>query len=131
MARHLFKGFSTIPNGSNEMNRNWTLYDLELVKRDILNHFHTRRGERVMMPTYGCRIWDLLFEPMTESNIELIVDEAKRVVQSDSRVKLNTINVKEVSHGIIINFNLFFEPWGVYENFSVEFDKRAAEGMIL
>lgn len=129
MARHLFKGFSTIPNAGNILSRNWTLYDLDLVKRDLLNHFHTSRGERAMMPTYGCLIWDLLFEPLTESNIELIVEEARRVVNSDSRVKIDTLTVKEVEQGLIINFTLFFEPWDVYENFSVEFDKRTREGM--
>jgi len=129
MARHLFKGFSTIPNGDNVTNRNWTLYDLELVKRDLLNHFHTRRGERAMMPTFGCQIWDLLFEPHTEANIELIVEEARRVVESDSRVRVQTLNVTEVSHGLVVSFVLYFEPWGVYENFSVEFDKRTLEGM--
>ncbi len=129
MARHLFKGFSTIPNGNNVVDRNWTLYDLELVKRDILNHFHTRRGERAMMPTYGCRIWDLLFDQLTESNIEAIVDEARRVIAADSRVRIETLNVTEITHGLVVSFNLFFEPWGVYENFSVEFDKRTLEGI--
>lgn len=129
MARHLFKGFSTVPNGQNVRKRNWTLYDLELVKRDILNHFHTRRGERVMMPTYGCLIWDLLFEPLTESNIEQIVEEAKRIIRADSRVRLHDLNVTEVEQGLVVNFVLYFEPWEVYENFSVEFDKRTREGI--
>lgn len=130
MARHLFKGFSTIPNGDNILNRNWTLYDLDLVKRDLLNHFHTRRGERPMMPTFGCLIWELLFDPMTESNIELIVEEARRVIQSDSRVRMENIEVREIDQGLVINFLLHFEPWGVFENFSVEFDKRTQEGNI-
>ncbi|MNY19614.1 hypothetical protein D3C86_1530550 [compost metagenome] len=82
-----------------------------------------------MMPTYGCMIWDLLFEPLTESNIELIVEEARRVVNSDSRVRIETLNVQEVEQGLVISFVLYFEPWGVYENFSVEFDKRTREGM--
>jgi len=129
VARHLFKGFSTIPRGDNVLTRNWTLYDLDLVKQDLLNHFHTRRGERPMLPTFGCRIWDMIFEPMTESNIELIVEEARRVVASDSRVRLETIQVKLVEQGVVINFTLFFEPWGVIDSFSVEFDKRAQEGL--
>lgn len=130
MTRHLFKGFSTFPNTYNTEKKNWTLYDLDLVKRDLLNHFHTSKGERVMMPTYGCDIWNILFEPLTESNIERIVEEAKRVIDSDSRVKLNTMNVRQVDQGIIISFELYFEPWDVYENFSVEFDKRTQEGLI-
>jgi phage baseplate assembly protein W len=129
MTRHLFKGFSTFPNGTNTLSRNWTLYDLELVKRDLLNHFHTRRGERAMMPTYGCLIWDLLFEPLTESNVELIVEEARRVINADSRVRIETLNVTEVEQGLVVSFVLYFEPWGVVENFSVEFDRRTLEGV--
>lgn len=129
MTRHLFKGFSTYPNGTNVLSRNWTLYDLDLVKRDLLNHFHTRRGERAMMPTYGCLIWDLLFEPLTESNVELIVEEARRVINADSRVRIETLNVTEVEQGLVVSFVLYFEPWGVIENFSVEFDRRTSEGV--
>lgn len=128
MARYLFKGFSTYPTSYNIQYKDWTLYDLDLVRRDLLNHFHTRKGERPMMPTYGCDIWDILFEPLTESNIEKIVEEAKRVVNSDSRVKMQEMNVTEVDQGIMISFVLFFEPWGVYESFEVEFDKRMNEG---
>lgn len=129
MAKYYFKGFSTIPssNNYNVTNRDWTLYDMELVKRDILNHFHTRRGERVMMPTYGCIIWDMLFDQMTDTNLEIIADEAKRICGSDSRVKTQSVKITEVEHGIIVSFTLYFEPWDVYENFSVEFDKRSLE----
>ncbi len=31
--------------------------------------FETRPGERVMHPTYGCRIWDYLFDPMNASTM--------------------------------------------------------------
>lgn len=129
MARHLFKGFSTYPTAENEKSRNWVLYDLELVKRDLLYHFHTRKGERAMMPQYGCLIWDILFDPLNESNIELIAAEARRIVDSDSRVQLKQMNIKEVTYGLIINFELSFEPWNVVESFSIEFDRRTREGM--
>lgn len=128
MVRHLFKGFSTVEDGNNVENRDWILYDIRLVKRDLLNHFMTARGERPMMPEYGCLIWQMLFEPLTEANIELIAEEARRVIRSDSRVKLDKMEVKEVSQGLIVNFVLKFEPWDVFENFSVEFDKRTREG---
>jgi phage baseplate assembly protein W len=56
-----YKGFSTI----NEANPTSKLFDLELVKQNIINTFYTRRGERVMNPDFGSIIWDLLMEPMT------------------------------------------------------------------
>lgn len=126
MRRKLFKGFSTIP-GAAQGRRSWKLNDIELVKRDLLNHFHTHRGERVMLPNFGCIIWDMLFQPLTESNKEIIVAEAKRIVNSDSRVQLHDIAVREIDQGLIINIVLYFKPWEVYENFSVEFDRRTQE----
>jgi phage baseplate assembly protein W len=34
----------------------------------------TAPGERVMRPKFGCRIWDLLFEPVSPSLLGLIAD---------------------------------------------------------
>jgi phage baseplate assembly protein W len=34
----------------------------------------TARGERVMRPEFGCRIWDHLFEPITSNNLGLMED---------------------------------------------------------
>lgn len=123
MRQKLFKGFSTV-EVSGTGPTNYRLYDLELVKRDLLNHFHTFKGERVMMPEYGSIVWDVLMDPLTDSLIEIIVDDCKRIIQSDSRVAMEQIDVREFDHGLIINFVLYFKPWDVYENFSVEFDRR-------
>jgi phage baseplate assembly protein W len=56
-----YKGFSTV----DESAISTRLYDFELVKQDLLNQFNTRRGERVMNPSFGTIIWDLLYEPLT------------------------------------------------------------------
>jgi phage baseplate assembly protein W len=129
MARHLFKGFSTVPNDTNVTNRDWVLYDIDLVKRDLLNHFMTKKGERPMLPNFGCSIFEMLFEPLTDANLDFIAEEATRIVNSDSRVRLDSLTVKEIDQGLIVNFVLYFEPYGVYDNFSVEFDKRTQEGV--
>jgi hypothetical protein len=34
-----YKGFS-----SKEINRNYKLYDIDLVKQDLINHFYIRKG---------------------------------------------------------------------------------------
>ena len=40
--------------------------DIERAIRVILS---TARGERVMRPEFGCRIWDLLFEPVNTATL--------------------------------------------------------------
>ena len=62
-----FTGFST----KNKSAINHVLTGKDLVIEDLMNHIMTRKGERVMMPTYGSIIHDLIFEPLTEPVKEL------------------------------------------------------------
>ena len=55
-AAFTYKGFS-----SQETKSNFKLYDIDLVKQDIINHFYIRKGEKLMNPDFGTVIWDLLF----------------------------------------------------------------------
>jgi phage baseplate assembly protein W len=63
--------------------------------------FVTRPGERVMHPTYGCMLHDLVFEPMdgeTEAAIELAIVRAIRFHEpriEDVRVAVDIVD----SHG--------------------------------
>lgn len=127
MVTRYFKGYSTFPTAQNQKNRDWTLFDIELVKRDLLNVFYTVKGERPMMPTYGSIAWDLLFDPLTETNIDLIVEDSKRIVAMDSRIEMKSITVSEFEHGIIVGFSLLYKPVDVVDNFSIEFDRRSKE----
>ena len=68
---HFYKGFSSI--GTNVGNTQ--LFDFELIKQDILNHFNTKKGERLMNPEFGSLIWDLLMEPLTEQTRELLKND--------------------------------------------------------
>jgi phage baseplate assembly protein W len=114
-------GFST--QGS-ERSRNWTLYDVELVKRDLLNHFYTRVGERVMRPTFGCRIWDFLMEPLNDANRDSVIEEATRVVRSDPRVDLVALDVTEYEHGLRLDVTVNYIGLNVIDTFIVNFEGR-------
>lgn len=71
-----YRGVSTItePNGS------FALYDLALIKQDMVNHFHIRQGEKLENPEFGTIIWDLLFEPLTEDLKALITKNVADVI---------------------------------------------------
>ena len=124
MARKLFIGFST---QEMEGKRGWSVTDIDLIKRDLPNHFQTRRGERLMLPTFGTIIWDMLFEPFTDSVKATIIADVKRVVQSDSRVSLEGVNVSTSAHGIKIAIELKYVPFDSIGTFAVEFDRRSLE----
>lgn len=121
----LFVGFSTVDTNS----KTQQFTDIELIKRDLMNHFHTRRGERVMMPTYGCGVWDLLFEPFDDFVRESIIEECTRVIESDSRVRLNNIIVNSFDQGFVVQMDVFYVPYDVVETFSLSFDQRSAQAM--
>lgn len=124
--RSLFIGFST---QEMEGKRGWAVTDVQLIKRDLLNEFYTRKGERLMLPTYGTIIWDMLFEPFTDGVQAAIVDDVKRVVSNDPRVSLQGVDVTTSSRGIKIAIELKYEPWDSIGTFSMEFDRRALERM--
>jgi phage baseplate assembly protein W len=119
----IFVGYSSVDASIKQTQ--WT--DLELIKRDLVNHFYTRKGERVMRPDFGSIIWDLLFEPMTTDVVTLIVEDATSIVQTDNRVQLQSINLVELDHGIQLQMNLFYAPFNFVDAFSVDFDRRNVE----
>lgn len=119
----LFVGFSSVD--SNIKGTQYT--DLELIKRDLINHFYTRKGERLMRPAFGSIIWDMIFEPMTVDNVSLIVDDSTNIVQMDGRVVLQSINLVEYEHGLQLQMNLYYDPLDIVEAFSLDFDRRTVE----
>lgn len=82
------------------------LFDAELVKRDLLNQFDTPKGSRLMNASYGFIGHELLFEHMINSNKQLIIDDAVRIINSDPRVSLISYSVDELDYGYQLKFLL-------------------------
>lgn len=101
-----FKGFSTVGKTWG----NFSLYDVELAKQNILNEFYTRKGERVMSPTFGSIVWDLLFDPLTDETVQLIKDDSLRIVTKDPRLELQDVRVEEEEHTIRVIILLNYVP---------------------
>jgi phage baseplate assembly protein W len=52
----------------------------------------TAPGERVMRPQFGCRIWDLLFEPVTPNLLGLIAEAVRQAIaQWEPRVDVEAV----------------------------------------
>lgn len=120
MAR-IYKGFSTVGAGAESA---YKLYDVALVRQDLLNHFHTRIGERVLRPDFGCRIWEMLMEPMTEVIKTQILAEAERICRSDPRVTVLQIAPMFDNHTVNIEFILNYHSFQNPDQFSISFDAR-------
>jgi phage baseplate assembly protein W len=119
--RRLFTGFSTYDT---ETTGEWRLYDIALIRRDLLNHFHTRLGERVMRPDFGCRIWEYVMEPMDDANVAEVAAEARRVCEQDTRVAVRDVLVSTLDNGIRVEIELEYTPFGVVDSLAVDFERR-------
>jgi phage baseplate assembly protein W len=115
----MYRGFSTV----NTTTQNFTLYDFELIKQDLLNHFYIRQGERLMNPTFGTIIWDLLFEPLTPQVKELILQNVNQIVNYDPRVQASEVIITGYDTGIQIQCTLTYKPYNLSEKLQLNFDQ--------
>jgi uncharacterized protein len=54
----------------------------------------TAPGERVMRPGFGCRIWDLLFEPVNANTLGLMAEAVRQALaQWEPRVEVQDVKV--------------------------------------
>jgi phage baseplate assembly protein W len=113
-----YKGFSSKENKSN-----FKLYDIDLVKQDLINHFHIKKGEKLENPNFGTIIWDLLFEPMTEEVKTLIAKDVEEIINYDPRIAVQSVNVDSTDQGIQISAELLYLPFNVSERMTFDFDR--------
>jgi uncharacterized protein len=65
----------------------------EDLDRSITIVLLTAPGERVMRPQFGCRIWDLLFEPITPNLLGLISEAVRdALAQWEPRITVEQVN---------------------------------------
>jgi phage baseplate assembly protein W len=119
-----YKGFSTISTAT----ENFSLFDLELIKQDILNHFHVRQGERLMNPEFGTIIWDILFEPLTEDLKRIIAKNVEDIINFDPRVSVDQVQITSYESGIQIECVLTYMPYNISQSMQLKFDQ--ANGLL-
>ena len=113
-----YKGFS-----SNEIKNNFKLYDIDLVKRDLMNHFYIRKGEKLENPNFGTIIWDMLFENFTSEVRRLITEDVEQIINYDPRVRVNALTIDSTDQGIRIQADVVYLPFNVNERMTFDFDK--------
>jgi phage baseplate assembly protein W len=119
-----YKGFSTVSADT----QSFALYDLALIKQDIINHFHIRQGERLENPAFGTIIWDTLFEPLTDEIKDLIIKNVEDIINYDPRVAAEQVIVTAYESGIQIECRLVYMPYNIQEALTFKFDQ--ANGLI-
>lgn len=102
-----FRGYSSIGTSFLSPVR----YDLDLATQDLLNHFGTRKGERVMMPAFGSIIWDLLFDPLDDATKKKINDDVINIISNDPRWQLLGLIVSEEPNALNLKVALLYLPF--------------------
>ena len=100
-----YRGFSTV-----DRYKKFRVTNFELVKRDLLNHFSIRKGEKLMQPNFGTIIWDMIFEPLTETTKSAIIDDVTTIVSYDPRARVTQVIVDQLDLGIQLQINLTYVP---------------------
>ena len=116
-----FRGISTVNPDATE----WVLYDINLIKQDIINHFHIRQGEKLSNPEFGTIIWDILFEPLTDQLRDAVVNNVSKIINYDPRVNVDQISVDSYESGIQVECTLTYLPYNISETMRMKFDENA------
>ena len=116
-----YRGISTVdPDATN-----FVLYDISLIKQDLLNHFNIQKGEKLSDPEFGTIIWSAIYEPLTDTIKNAIADDVTRIVNYDPRVSVDSIVIDEYENGIQVECTLTYLTYNISETLRIEFDENA------
>lgn len=120
----VFKGFSTPTVGKTQ-----TLYDVDIVRQDLINHFNTKKGERAFDSSYGFIGWDLIFELEGFDVENLLEADCRRIVDQDPRLELVSITIGVASQIYQINLSLKYVQLEMIQDLTIVFDARSNDRM--
>ena len=109
-----YRGISTVNND----NQKFGLYDVGLIKQDLINHFHISQGEKLEI------IWDVIHDPMTEDLEEAIKQDVLNIINSDPRVRATQVLITPFESGLQIEVDLEYLKYNVSEKLRLTFDEK-------
>jgi len=115
-----YKGFSSLDESATTPRQ----YDFDVIKQDLLNQLNTRKGERLMNPTFGTAIWDLIYEPLTPDVKAVIATDLNRILTSDPRLIPTNINIVEQEYGFYIELSLQYANTDQTDKIKLTFDRN-------
>jgi uncharacterized protein len=89
-------GWAFPPAFDNNIGRVEMVEDMVDIQQSLQILLSTRPGERIMQPTYGCNLEELLFEPLTttfKTYIKQLIQTA--ILYHEPRIKLNNVDLSE------------------------------------
>jgi len=114
-----FRGYSSVGTSFLSPVR----YDLDLARQDLLNHFNTRKGERIMLPEFGSIVWDMLFEPLDTRTKNLIDEDVRSIISNDPRWTLQSVTITEDPNALNIEVIVTYNPSSETVTLPLTYDK--------
>lgn len=116
----LYNGFSTI-----NRHKKYRLSDFELVKQDLYNHLHIRKGEKLMNPSFGTIIWDIIFDQLTDELKTAIELDLNTIIRYDPRMSAESLYISEYENGLQILMELRLVETNQIEKIRIQFDRQS------
>ena len=115
-----YRGFSTV-----DRNKKFRLTDQELVKRDLLNHFSIRKGEKLMNPSFGTIIWNVIYDPLTEELKSAIIADINTIIKYDPRIAVDNVTITEYENGLMVQITVRYVQTNQSTTMSLQFDSQS------
>jgi phage baseplate assembly protein W len=104
--------------------KRFKLTDEKLVITDFINALNIPQGQKPGRPSYGTTLWSFIFEPNTLDIRQALTAEVTRVAQLDPRINLNSLEVYNQDHGILIQLEMAIAPFNNAMTFNLFFDPK-------
>jgi len=104
--------------------KKFTLTDTDLIKQDLINAFTIRQGQLPGRPEYGTRLWNFVFENITDDMLDAINREVQRTVAGDPRLRISVINTYARDNGLLMELELQYVTSLDSERLAIFFDQE-------
>jgi phage baseplate assembly protein W len=126
------RGINNTIGNTNKVQRSGKKFrtvDEQLVIQDLINAFNIVQGQKPGKPEYGTTLWSFIFEPNTIDVRKDLEHEIARIVQSDPRIILNTLETTNMEQGILIELELAINPFNNPTQLAILFDQGTKTAM--
>lgn len=123
MAKKKFTSYSTNSLSATESGK---IYDLEVIRQDILNTVWTRKGEYPIDLKRGMIVHDYVFSPMlNEVEKSIIIEDTKAQLAEDPRFEVRDVRVfsEDDNHAIVLYIDLFVPPLNEELNLKIDIEE--------
>lgn len=105
-------------------NKSFKIFDVDVVKEDLLNHIFTRFGERVKMASFGSIIPTITFEPLDDETVFRVQEDIQAVLDYDPRVEIIELKVIPVyeENALVILADVRYVEIGLAERLDIRIE---------